>query len=50
MTTGLTLLVGAESTSVLEEDNAFPLVQDATHRIDQFHAKVPDNLLALLRA
>ena len=50
MATGLTLLVGAESTSVLEEDNALPLVQDATHRIYQFHAKVPDNLFALLRA
>jgi len=49
MTTGLSLLVSAESTSVLEEDDALPLVQDATHRIDQFHAKVPDDLLALLR-
>jgi hypothetical protein len=49
MTTGLALLISAKPSSVLEENNAFPLVQDATHRIDQFHAKVPDDLLALLR-
>ena len=50
VTTGLALLIRAKSTTVLEEDDALPFVQNATHRIDQFHAKVPFDLLALLRS
>ena len=48
MTTGLTLLEGAETPSILEQDDALVFLKGCAHGIYEFYGEIPFYLSALL--
>ena len=48
MTTGLTLLEGAETPSILEQDDALVFLKGFAHGIHEFYGEIPFYLSALL--